>query len=205
MIKYGIENFSFTILEEIDISDNHSIQGREQFWIEHFNTMVPNGYNCVFGGPSLFGELNPFFNKKHTEETKKKISEKNKNRIVSDEEREMRRIINTGEKNPFYNKKHTKETIEKIKETNIKNGSYQKTSQRMIGNKLNEKVKRKKVAMIDLKTGSILHIFNCANDAGKYLAEQGLTHAKHPSNIVTGVCNGHEKSGAGYFWKYLDD
>lgn len=205
MLKYGIENFTFEVLEEIDISDNHSIQAREQFWIEHFNTIIPNGYNITFGGPSLFGELNPFYNKTHSDETKKKISEKNKNRIVSEEEREMRRRINKGERNPFYNKKHSKETIEKIKETNIKNGSYEKSSQRMKGNKLNELIKRKKVAMIDLKTDETLHIFNNAMEAGKYLAELGLTKAKHPSNVVTSVCNGHEKSGGGYFWKYIEE
>ena len=45
---------------------------------------------------SLKGEKNPFFGKKHTEETRKKLSEMKK-----------------GEKNPLYGKKQSKETIEK--------------------------------------------------------------------------------------------
>jgi len=47
------------------------------------------------------GINNPFFGKKHTEETKKIIGEKN-------------RIHMIGEKNQFYGKKHTNDTKEKI-------------------------------------------------------------------------------------------
>ena len=48
----------------------------------------------------FLGELNPMYGKHHTEETKKKISEKARLRI--------------GPKNPFYGKHHTKETKQKI-------------------------------------------------------------------------------------------
>ena len=54
-------------------------------------------------GLDINGEKNPFFGKKHSDETKKIISEKNKERV--------------GEKNPFYGKKHSDETKEKIAKT----------------------------------------------------------------------------------------
>ena len=58
------------------------------------------------------GEKNAFYNKHHTSEAKKIISEKNKQ--------------NTGEKNAFYNKHHTSEAKKIISETAIntwKNGN----------------------------------------------------------------------------------
>lgn len=47
MRKYGKENFSFEILEEID---NNLLDNRERYWIKKKNTYVPNGYNCTRGG-----------------------------------------------------------------------------------------------------------------------------------------------------------
>ena len=48
-IKYfnGLNNFTFEILEDID---NSLIDEREKYWIEYFNTVVPNGYNIDIGG-----------------------------------------------------------------------------------------------------------------------------------------------------------
>lgn len=42
--KYGKENFSFEILEECS---QEQLKERERFYIQKFNTIVPNGYNVV--------------------------------------------------------------------------------------------------------------------------------------------------------------
>lgn len=49
--KYGINNFSFEVLEETENYDE-----REKYWIEYYNTMKPNGYNMIEGGsnPPVF-------------------------------------------------------------------------------------------------------------------------------------------------------
>ena len=47
--KYGIENFSFEILEECSIKE---LNNREQYWINYFNT-YKNGYNCTTGGNAM--------------------------------------------------------------------------------------------------------------------------------------------------------
>ena len=41
--KYGIDNFTFEILEEC--SNRQMANTQENFWINYYNTMTPNGYN----------------------------------------------------------------------------------------------------------------------------------------------------------------
>jgi len=62
--KYGKENFSVEVIEEIDES---RADERERHWISHFDSVNPQkGYNLESGGNSL---------KTLSEETRRKISE----------------------------------------------------------------------------------------------------------------------------------
>lgn len=113
------------------------------------------------------GENNSFYGKKHTTETKNIIAEK-------------QRSNNIGNKNPFYGKKHSKETIEKLKLV-----------------KRDNKHSCKKVYQID-KSGNIVKIWDNIVDA----AEQILGDRK--SSLITAACKGRIKTAGGYYWKYLD-
>lgn len=46
MRKYGIENFSFEIIEECK---KEELNDKEKYWINYFNTFF-NGYNLTTGG-----------------------------------------------------------------------------------------------------------------------------------------------------------
>ena len=76
--EFGKGSFSVEIIEEIDSADK--MDEREIYWIEHFNSRDPDiGYNIARGGSvcrSLVGEKNPFYGKKHTEETRAILREK---------------------------------------------------------------------------------------------------------------------------------
>ena len=61
MQKHGLENFSFQI---VCICFNEDVDDLETYYIQKYNTLVPNGYNLATGGDG--GRLH--------EETKKKIS-----------------------------------------------------------------------------------------------------------------------------------
>lgn len=48
MRKYGYENFSYEILQETN--DIDLLNELEIFYISHYNTQIPNGYNVLAGG-----------------------------------------------------------------------------------------------------------------------------------------------------------
>lgn len=53
--KYGIQNFDFTVIEECPI-ENLNI--RESYWIDHYNSTIPNGYNIKDSTGAVRGESN---------------------------------------------------------------------------------------------------------------------------------------------------
>jgi group I intron endonuclease len=67
--KYGLDSFKFEVII-ICFDEDRLIYEKE--YIKKYNSLVPNGYNILAGGQE--GVLGY----KHTEETKKKISEKSK-------------------------------------------------------------------------------------------------------------------------------
>lgn len=89
--KYGLDSF---LWEEIDSAENmEELNSKEQKWIKELNSVKPNGYNLTSGGrqgghlsdytKELLSKLNkeryktsphPFTGRKHSEDTKEKIS-----------------------------------------------------------------------------------------------------------------------------------
>jgi group I intron endonuclease len=95
--KYGEENFKVYVIEYCLIED---LDKKETYYIKELHSHVSeNGYNIAWGGDV------PMRGRKHSEETKKKISDSSPDR--------------NGENNPFYGKKHTKESLEKMSENHI--------------------------------------------------------------------------------------
>ena len=64
--KNGIDAFGFEILE--DNIPESELDEREVYWVSHFNSVSPNGYNLKSGGSRPF----------YSEESRKKMSESNK-------------------------------------------------------------------------------------------------------------------------------
>lgn len=159
--KYGEQKFSIELVEVVESAER--AYELEIFYIKEYNTKAPNGYNLTDGGDGIFGwnitdeyreqcsfrvkELHKekrigMYGKKHTEETKKKMSESSKGnqnclgRVLSEESKQKisekhlgkklsektRKKISenhhdiSGKNNPMYGKKHSPETIEKLKE-----------------------------------------------------------------------------------------
>jgi len=81
ILKYGKDNF---VIDSIFITDNKEIAlEKEKYFISFYDT-VKSGYNSSKGGEfggnginhaDFSGDKNPFFNKTHTEESRKLISD----------------------------------------------------------------------------------------------------------------------------------
>lgn len=81
--KYGVNNFDFEVIE--DLTENYN--EREKYWIQYYNTLLPNGYNVEPGGeepPLNTGENSPYA--EHTKQQIEEIKELLKNTDISFEE-----------------------------------------------------------------------------------------------------------------------
>ena len=95
--KYGADNFEVSLICEC--FSKEELDEKEQYYIALYDAVNDiNFYNLTKGGESGLGGPK-FKGHKHTDETKKLISEKS-----------------CGEKNGFYGKKHTEETKAIMKE-----------------------------------------------------------------------------------------
>ena len=89
--KYTLDNFEIEVLEKVDKLEDLDL--REQYWIDYYCSYEKDkGYNiCQFASTTR--------GYKHTEETRKILSQQKKENPV----------ILLGENNPMYGKVHTKE------------------------------------------------------------------------------------------------
>ena len=102
--KYGPEHFAVLIIQYADIE---KLAELETYYIVNLKPY----YNVLKYGYSSLGF-------KHTEETKKMLSELAKNRVHSDKTKSLISKALVGENNPFYNKNHSIESKLRMIEAN---------------------------------------------------------------------------------------
>jgi group I intron endonuclease len=219
--KYGQENFKIDIIEN-DIDTHEVLNQRERYWIKYYDS-YKNGYNSTFGGEespmknkevckkvseALKGKpktINPLKKSQkgkkgtpHTEAHKKYISEKLKNRSISEETRIKLRNANLGKKQSnetilkrsiaMKGKKFTEEHKKKISDS-LKINGYKATG--------SENPRSKKVAQINVETNEIVRIFESAS-----LAQEAMSKNK-TGGLIIRLLNGKGKTAYGFKWKYI--
>ena len=97
--KYGLENFSKTILEEC--SNKDELNEKEIFWINKLKT-IENGYNLTEGGTG--GDLSEFIKYDENWVENQRLSTKKYWDNISDDERKIRSENVSGEKNGMHGK-----------------------------------------------------------------------------------------------------
>lgn len=143
--KYGIENFTFEIIEEVDTLDEAN--ERETYWVSYYDS-YHNGYNLTLGG----------FNAPKTEEWKEKVkATRIANGSYAHSERTKKLISDK------WHKYHTPESIKKTikankgrklsKEHIEKIININKGNQYCLGHKQSQETILKRVAAINEKYG----------------------------------------------------
>lgn len=109
--KYGIENFSFEVVEECDMEE---LDDKEIYYIKEYCSYIhadeSKGYNMTLGGEGNRGLV---FTKEH----KRRLSESRKGKHHTQVVRKRMSETRRGENNNFYNKCHTDETKKKMSES----------------------------------------------------------------------------------------
>jgi group I intron endonuclease len=212
-IKYGLENFKFEVIQECSDEEKYEL---EKKYIEEYNCIAPLGYNFKQGG--LGGG---FIGKKHSDETKQKISESGKK---------------FNKENPDFYERHREKHIEALKKCNIsermKNSeAFQKAVEegRVGGCKedTKEKIRQgvlkyyenldnkdkikvniekhrevmtkalgKRVGQFELNGVTMIAEFSSTSEAGR---QTGLNKGN-----IQHCARGRSKTAYGFIWKYLD-
>lgn len=215
--------FSISVLEEVDSYEE--LDSREIYWIQELNSMHPNGFNMSEGGQSfltkeeisrmsaritgsknpmygMFGELNPFYGKTHTEETKSVLRAK---KIGSTHSEESKDKISKAVKyrhdkfgHPFEGRHHTKETRDAISE---------KLKDRVFTDEHKQKIRdnharKRGTIMLDKNNNANLMEFDSMADAARWIASN-TRYKKAKSSVISEVCSGNAKTAYGYKWSYL--
>lgn len=133
--KYGLENFSFHILEEVDVSSltkgeaKAKLIGAEQKWLDMVNPFRDNGYNIL---PKAYSHLGAkrsdatkaalsraFKGKKHPAWRVEKNRRANLGRVMTAESSEKKRLAILGRISPMKGRTHSEETKAKIRSGGI--------------------------------------------------------------------------------------
>lgn len=196
MRKYGIDKFTFEILESG--IDECNLDDREKYYIDKYDTFN-NGYNYTEGGGGMRGYH-------HTEETRKKmgvsisksmwkintpertakiIAAQKGRKFTEEHKQHIRESIGDrhGENNSFYGKKHSDDTKTKISNTK---------SEHIVN-------------QIDQSNSSIINTFNSVRDAAKFCIDNGYTTAKLSSVMYRIYATGYgwQKVAYGYGWEFV--
>lgn len=126
--KHGADEFQHEILEADIPAD--ALSEREIYWIQHFNSVSPNGYNLTHGGEGG----------SPSEETRHKISEANKGRLPS--EATLRKLSAS-----LKGKPKSAEHRRKLSEANLgkwqPDSAVQRTAEANRGKRLSAETRRK--------------------------------------------------------------
>jgi group I intron endonuclease len=220
--RFGVENFTYEVLYKNSYETMEDAQAdlwqKEEFFIDYFDSFN-NGYNKTLGGNGTKGHKvpkeqvekqrqwliefykthpNPFQGKKHSEETRKILSEQAKKRTGKNAQRYGKTITSeqiralskyaiehkSGKNNPFYGKTHSEESKRKAAET---------------------RKNKKPVLQIDIHTGEIINTFPSALEAARAFGYPQRSYE------ITRCCQGHvsprgwkSNTWRGYKWKYQE-
>jgi group I intron endonuclease len=101
VLKHGVEAFQWVVLAET--ASDKALDVSERAWIESLGTMVPDGYNLETGGNR---------NKRHSEESKARISASLTGHVMSEESKARVSLTKKGKRYPKRTAEHERKLSE---------------------------------------------------------------------------------------------
>lgn len=228
--KHGHENFQIQLIEDnIPYSE---LDFKEIEYIKQYNCISPNGYNISYGGQAYrnederkrmsdrvlgdknpmygaFGELNPFYGKKHTDETIEVLSKKGKavwgNMTDEDYSKKLLRLDEMRLKmielhgGGFAGKSHSEESKSRIS-NKLKGKVFSEEHNRKISE---NSTKKQRIVMLD-KQGNFILEFESMSKACIYLKENNI-HKNPKAGEISSACTKKRKTAYGHVWVYYKD
>lgn len=164
MVKYGVENFKYEVIA-CCLSKEYADETEKTLIDQYDSRNKKYGYNISPGGDIVWNsglpkERQPMFGKHHKDESKKKISESNKGKIIIITEEQKRKMSDA-----HKGKTHSQETIEKISSSNQGICRSLETRNRMSQSKMGSKNKtgkfkyteEQKLEIINLHLSGLSH------------------------------------------------
>ena len=193
VIKYGIENFIFTVI--IVCFDDDRFKYEKEYIIK-YNSVVPNGYNLTNGGEGGGG----FQGKKHSEEVKNKIKNTLKQKYIDNPELKKQ----LSERNKIVMK--NPEVKERIKLGILNSDKYQKSIRAPTTNDVKKKISEglkkyhneNKIKPIKIKQYDINHnLLNEYTSISEASKESSVTR-----KAISLYLREKTKIAGGFIWKY---
>lgn len=192
--KYGKQNFQKELLQ--NCLSQQDLDESEAYWIDYFNAhksdlfynIASDAYN--WGKRFVKGQTAHNKGKKHSEETRKRLSESHKG-IRQSRETKQKRV------DKLRGRKRADWEIEKIKLSNpsrFRGQKHREESKKLISG-VNSKVARK-IVQLDLK-GNFIKQFDCISDATRFINKK--------AGFLWSVLAGVSKTSYGFKWMYLED
>lgn len=186
--RYGIKNFSFDIIEQCKQED---LDRKEQFYIEYYNSLIPNGYNMIAGGSNGAG-LNKAKPVNQYDMTGKYITT-----YSSITEAELKTGINNSNISSCCRGKRQytgNYQWRYLDNSSLPLKNYIQLQQEKEERKLKKEQKKKRIIIqLDINN-NIVGKFKTCTEAAK-------ATKIHLGNI-NACCNGKRTSAGGYYWKY---
>lgn len=179
--KYGWDNFIHEILFE-NLTKEQANSKEIELIAQYHSNDRKYGYNMSIGGE--YSRLG----RKHTEETKAKISQKRKGIKMSEEHKQKQSKRLKG-KAPIWCKAYNQTPEAKAK----RKATIEQTGCMLGIHKGSKSAKAKAVKMFDLN-GNYIQTFGAMSEA------QEKTNIDYGS--IVKVCRGQRKSAGGFYWQY---